>query len=74
MVQPLGDPHPRRQTPKRGFLRVVSAGLDGAAPTRKACACGHGKTAHQHYRAGADCALCACPRFHRSLAARLGLR
>jgi hypothetical protein len=27
------------------------------------CTCGHGKRAHQHYRRGSDCALCACRRF-----------
>jgi hypothetical protein len=30
------------------------------------CVCGHERRAHEHYRAGADCSLCAdprCPRF-----------
>ena len=27
------------------------------------CRCGHPRTAHQHYRAGSDCALCDCPKF-----------
>ena len=28
-----------------------------------ACRCGHPREAHQHYRAGTDCALCRCLRF-----------
>lgn len=38
-----------------------------AAPTVqvKPCRCGHGKQAHEHYRRGSDCALCACGRFRR---------
>jgi hypothetical protein len=28
------------------------------------CRCGHGRLAHEHYRAGTECALCLdCPRF-----------
>lgn len=30
------------------------------------CGCGHSRNAHEHYRAGSDCALCAdraCMRF-----------
>ncbi len=30
------------------------------------CVCGHSREAHEHYRPGADCALCeagGCPRF-----------
>jgi hypothetical protein len=27
------------------------------------CTCGHPGRAHEHYRRGSDCALCACPRF-----------
>jgi hypothetical protein len=32
----------------------------------RTCVCGHAREAHEHYRAGADCALCGrlgCPRF-----------
>ncbi len=32
----------------------------------KMCLCGHGGSAHEHYRRGSDCALCApgsCRRF-----------
>jgi hypothetical protein len=39
-------------------------------PTGAPCSCGHRKQAHEHYRAGSDCALCGCGRFHRSLRAR----
>jgi hypothetical protein len=27
------------------------------------CRCGHELTAHEHYRAGTDCAQCDCARF-----------
>jgi len=27
------------------------------------CTCGHAARAHEHYRRGTDCALCACPKF-----------
>jgi len=30
-------------------------------------ACGHTREGHRHYRPGADCALCTCPRFRRFL-------
>ncbi len=43
----------------------------GSGDQVRACVCGHPETAHQHYRAGTDCALCTCPRF-RSPAGRLG--
>ena len=33
--------------------------------------CGHDRRAHEHYRAGTDCALCDCPRFSRPLLRRL---
>ncbi len=33
-----------------------------AAP---ACVCGHAKVAHEHYRDGSDCAVCACKRYRR---------
>ncbi|MEU8818318.1 hypothetical protein [Actinoplanes sp. NPDC048796] len=32
------------------------------------CVCGHPRRAHEHYRPGAECALCeaaSCPRFRR---------
>ena len=35
------------------------------------CVCGHGKTAHKHYRKGTDCALCDCPGYRRGLLGRL---
>ncbi len=31
------------------------------------CTCGHSHPAHEHYRRGSDCALCACASF-RSVA------
>lgn len=32
------------------------------------CRCGHARDAHQHYRPGADCALCDCGAFRLALA------
>lgn len=29
----------------------------------RACGCGHQPDAHQHYRPGSDCVLCACPQW-----------
>ena len=29
------------------------------------CTCGHRPAAHEHYRAGTDCALCPCPIYRR---------
>ena len=29
------------------------------------CRCGHDRQAHEHYRRGADCSLCECPRYQR---------
>jgi hypothetical protein len=37
------------------------------------CVCGHDRAAHQHYRAGSDCAICAdpaCGRFRSPARAR----
>ena len=36
------------------------------------CRCGHGRGAHEHYRAGADCAQCDCPRFRDRQPVRAG--
>lgn len=42
------------------------------------CRCGHGPHAHEHYRRGKDCSLCACAKFRSSegsvLARLLGRR
>lgn len=35
-------------------------------PSDVVCVCGHAKNAHEHYRPGTECSLCAdgeCPRF-----------
>ena len=40
--------------------------LDTNEATEMSCLCGHGERAHEHYRRGTDCALCAageCIRF-----------
>jgi len=34
------------------------------------CTCGHKHEAHEHYRRGTDCALCACPKFRAGAPAR----
>jgi hypothetical protein len=36
-----------------------------------ACRCGHGAHAHEHYRRGSECALCACAGFRTTHASRL---
>jgi hypothetical protein len=41
------------------------------ASSGKTCSCGHDKQAHLHYRAGSDCAVCGCGKYHRSLLSRL---
>ena len=30
---------------------------------RRTCRCSHAKAAHEHYRAGSDCASCDCARY-----------
>lgn len=30
----------------------------GAAGAPGRCVCGHGRTAHEHYRRGSDCGIC----------------
>jgi hypothetical protein len=30
------------------------------------CRCGHGSEAHEHFRAGTDCAQCGCGRFRNA--------
>ena len=65
-----------------GLVKVQKpAPAQVAAPTvhvpvtaGRTCVCGHAKQAHQHYRAGTDCALCACQRLKRSFAGRLFFR
>jgi len=34
------------------------------------CRCGHTATAHSHYRAGSECALCACTRMRPTRASK----
>jgi hypothetical protein len=43
--------------------------LPSRASGPKGCRCGHSEHAHEHYRRGNDCALCACPRFKAGAAA-----
>ena len=40
-------------------------------PRSQVCRCGHPKQAHQHYRAGTDCALCTCTRLKLPVVTRL---
>lgn len=44
-----------------------TAGTGGAVKARPGravlCRCGHERLAHEHYRQGAECALCDCPRW-----------
>ncbi len=75
MVHPADDAGARGERRRGRMLRVVAAGADvEGAGLEKPCACGHGRAAHQHYRRGSDCSLCACGTFRRPLLARLGLR
>jgi|1186.fasta_scaffold238226_1 hypothetical protein len=59
-AEPLRQPQPP--------LRAVGSAVPVAG---RACACGHGKQAHEHYRRGTDCALCLCGKFSRPLLRRL---
>lgn len=36
-------------------------------PRLSVCRCGHRRDAHEHYRPGSDCGLCACTRFRARL-------
>ena len=38
------------------------------------CSCGHERPAHEHWRAGTDCAFCSCPRYHAALGMTAGAR
>jgi hypothetical protein len=55
--EPTGDPQPPAEPSP-----VPEAG--------RPCVCGHGRTAHEHYRRGKDCALCSCARYRRRLIGR----
>ncbi len=75
MAHPLDGPEFRGGRARRKWLRSVPPQHgQPVQDTSPACACGHGKTAHEHYRRGSDCALCDCRRYHRSLLVRLGIR
>lgn len=84
LSEPLfpADPAPARRLTVVGGTGVAPAHTvvtpavtpeTGPAPDglRKPCSCGHGKQAHQHYRAGSDCALCGCGRYRRPFLTRL---
>jgi hypothetical protein len=43
----------------------------GADELGAVCRCGHSHDAHQHFRRGADCALCRCRRYREPVRARL---
>jgi hypothetical protein len=69
LALPLGsDPRERRP-----HLRVVGAGTPAIVAGPR-CGCGHGRQAHEHYRAGSDCATCDCGRFARPFLARVASR
>jgi hypothetical protein len=46
---------------------LVSATGSVAGSLGTPCSCGHGKRAHEHYRAGRDCALCGCGKYQGPL-------
>jgi hypothetical protein len=68
----LGDGGVRRQAERETELAVLTppvgvpvtqATASGredarAAPAACRCVCGHGRTAHRHYRRGSDCGIC----------------
>jgi hypothetical protein len=80
LAAPLPDPPstaPGESDP-RPLHPVGPAGVPAAggvpAPCRR---CGHAHEAHQHYRAGTDCALCPpgdCPKYRRRSRFRLSGR
>lgn len=47
-----------------GTLPPPSSAMPILAADAHECRCGHISLAHEHYRRGTDCALCACARFH----------
>ena len=40
----------------------------------RACVCGHMRAVHAHYRAGSDCAACACHAYHPRQRVPFGFR
>ncbi len=65
-MHPLGsDPVPAPLVSRPPSLRLVEAAVSAAAADGRSCGCGHGRQAHEHYRRGTDCALCACARYRR---------
>jgi hypothetical protein len=74
VAERLGGQNFRGEDPSRPRLNTPSGQGPSSPDMGKACVCGHGKRAHEHYRKGTDCAFCECSRFHRSILARLGLR
>ena len=52
---------------------IPAVQLSVPPPAAASCGCGHGRTAHEHYRRGSDCAFCACAKYRRPLLRRLGL-
>ena len=71
----LAGPDARRRAMVR-FAAPAQAGDAGAAsnepaarrspaatPAGRPCTCGHGRSAHEHYRRGRDCSLCGCARY-----------
>ena len=79
LTPPLGIPlfsaRPRR--PAEELAPPVQAPADDRPPVPprqdpalagKLCRCGHGRTAHEHYRRGSDCGVCGaagCAAFRR---------
>ena len=47
-------------------MSLTTATEEHAMTQAPPCSCGHERVAHEHYRAGTDCALCECARFARS--------
>jgi hypothetical protein len=54
-----------------GDSRLPAEPSSVPAEAGRPCVCGHGRTAHEHYRRGKDCALCSCARYRRRFIGRL---
>ena len=56
---------PAGYVPRRGDHMGGRRGTVARIWLSRLCRCGHPQMAHLHYREGADCGLCGCPRFRR---------
>jgi hypothetical protein len=69
MAQPADERQSRPAARPEQPVRAAAQPPESAVTA--ACTCSHGRTAHEHYRRGTDCALCGCRKYHRPLLDRL---